>query len=138
MDSNYFNSKKYIILLILICTLLAVLTAKVFDYIPQPPENNEYEGYYPHPAREQLLRAPSDLTNNNNSTFDETASNDDEDDDDDDDEDDNTENNINDSQHKSGHIDYMPKSAYSNNDDFGEIPAPPGTVEEQINAIDTN
>ena len=130
MDSNYFNSKKYIILLVIVCSLFAILTAKVFDYMPQPVDNQEYNRYYPSSLKTELKNQNNEQINDEESLADEDAD-EDEDDEDDDDEDnieDEQEDNYNQHQ-KSGHIDFMPKTT-----EFDEIPAPKGAVEEVINA----
>ena len=134
---EFFNSKKYIILLVIVCLLFTIITAKVFDYMPKPVNNQEYDGYIPY----------GNL--NNNSTFSDTQieksfsanlnneeDESDEDSQEDEDEDDDT--SVDDDMHRSGHIDFMPPSAYQNTNDFVEIPAPKGSNEDNIQAIDTN
>ena len=129
MDTNNFNSQKYLILLILICLLFAILTIKAFEYMPKPADTyGEYNTKYQVPTGEQL-KSDNNMVNNENSELQEEDEDTDEDEDEDSEEDNNT-------NQKSGHIDYSQPSTSSN--DFIEIPAPPGTVEEEINDVDTN
>ena len=133
---NFFDSKKYIILLIIVCLLFTIMTVKFFDYIPKPLNNQELEEYQPYNQNSE-----QDEQINNVSESVEDFSDDDQDDEDED-EDENDENDENENaegiNEKSGHIDYMPQSSFNNNVDFVEIPAPNGTNEETIQVYDTN
>lgn len=131
MNNNYFNSKKYMILLVLICLLFAILTMKAFEYMPKPAETyGDYNTQYRVPSGEQV-QSDNNAYNNENAVSEEEE----EDTDDEDEEDEDTEENT-DKNQKSGHIDFSQPATSSN--DFIEIPAPPGAVEEEINAVDTN
>ena len=139
MNSNYFNSKKYIILLIVICALLAILTAKVFEYMPQEV-NDGLQGYNPQTYQKNLSTPADEQFNSDSNTIQSDSSendaydNEDEDEDEDEETDDNNTTDYinNDEQHKSGHIDFMPPA--DNKMDFEEIEAPEGTIEHIIYA----
>jgi len=127
MDSNYFNSKKYIILLILICILFVIITIKAFDYMPKPAETyGEYNTQYPVSSEQKLQTDNSNFDNSEVSTDD---GSDEDTDDEDEDEDNSSDNN-------EERTSFSQKSSYSN--DFMEIPTPPGAVEEEISVVDTN
>jgi len=128
MNKDYFNSRKYIILLIIVCILFTIIILKAFDYMPKPIDNSEYNGYN-----------QSILNNNINNEQSEENTNDEDENlnsDDDDNDDDNDEDNA-DEQDKSGHIDFIKETT-----EFEEIQAPKGTVEEEIHVdygtTDTN
>ena len=135
---EYFNSKKYIILLVVVCILFTIMTVKVFEYMPKPLNNQEAEEYSP-----QFINNKNDSEYNNEQDENTYAENSDdeeynEEEDDDEDEDDDKDSSVEEKQQKSGHIDFMPKSSYQNLNDLEEIPAPKGTNEEKIQAYDTN
>ncbi len=131
MNYEDFNSKKYMILLALMCILLLIMTIKVFDYMPQPIKETELN-----PQNYEQVSNSEGQTVSENVQNDEAAEEDDEDEGDDEEEDnseDETDSSY-DNNHKHGHIDYMPSPSYKMMD-LEEIPAPKGTVEEEINAI---
>ena len=118
---EYFNSKKYIILLVIICLLFTIMVAKIFDYMPKQINNQDYEGYTPvfntgingsqlrgQFSDEQIRESYENEDEDNNSEEENTAENE-----------------------RTGHIQYLPKS-YPDMNNFEEIPAPKGTVEEEI------
>lgn len=124
MDYNSFNSKKYIILVVIICILFAILTIKAFDYLPESDSNRaDYSN-----------RAGNHVVDVTDREVAESADDvDDSDDDNNEDDDSEQEDSEYNEQHKSGHIDFMPKSYYENSIELDEIPAPKGTVEEEVN-----
>ena len=109
MNNSFdFNSKKYMILLILICTLFTIFTIKIFDYMPKPEiivdnfNDEQVEG----------INSPAQGNNvvSNNKEEDEE------------------ENEA--KQHKKGHFDFMPKQVQDEEVEYDEIDAPPGAVSE--------
>ena len=125
MKNNFdFNSKKYTILLILVLLTFSIFVIKMFDYIPT---NN---------IDEDITTEASNfnINFNNKQT---TATSD---------------NNINDKitkeenseeyrkNHKSGHIDFMPKYKYQNDYDeqIDEIKTPDGANEDNLTTIDNS
>ena len=124
---NYFNSKKYIILLVVVCVLFAILIIKFFDYLPQP-DNIPPSGYS---TQETSINDDNNAVNDPSDN--EEADNEEEDEEEDtSDDDDNIDDN-----HKTGHIDFERKS-YPDVNNFEEIPAPKGSNEEIIQTYDTN
>lgn len=125
---NYFNSKKYIILLVVVCILFAILIIKIFDYLPKP-DNIPPSGYT---TEKTSVNNTDDAVNESYDNEDADSDEEDEDDDDTSEDDDNIDDN-----HKSGHIDFEQKS-YPDINNFEEIPAPKGSNEEIIQTYDTN
>ncbi len=124
---NYFNSKKYIILLVIVCILFAILIIKFFDYLPEP-DNIPPTG---HSIRESSVINTDDAVNDSSDNEDAESENEEEDEDDASEEDNIDEN------HKTGHIDFERKS-YPDINNLEEIPAPKGSNEEIIQTYDTN
>ncbi len=111
-----FASKKYIFLLILVCSVFAIFIIKAFDYLPDKSVesnnnninvNNQYQS--PITAENQNYQQPQNQ-------------------------------NYDPERHKSGHVDFMPKPAQEQNskNDYEEIKAPKGTYEDDINVINNN
>ena len=120
---EYFNSKKYVILLIIVCLLFAMLILKSFDYLPKP--DNIPPAQYS--TEESSVNYTKDSDKENNANRDDSDDN-------------NTsadENDYDDDYHKSGHIDFE-KNAYPDKDNFEEFPAPKGINEETVQTYDIN
>lgn len=132
MNYNNFYSNKYTILTAVMLVLLFVLTIRAFNYMPQPIDDDKLN--YKNETQQETVSQESENKIDEKSD-DEEDTDEDEDDDDDDEEDDSTDNH-----HKHGHIDYMPAPKNYTSDsrimDIEEIPAPKGTNEEKINAIE--
>ena len=125
---EYFNSKKYIILLVIVCLLFTIMITKIFDYLPKPIDNEELNSY----SQSSYKNIDINSQNYNQETIqDEEATvdeeNEEEEEEEEEEEVDNTEEV--DLKHKSGHIDF-----YQNSNNFEEIPAPKGSAEEIIEA----
>lgn len=134
---NFFNSKKYIILLIVVCLLFTIITVKVFDYMPKPVNNMEYNEYktnFNNDNDDSMLNQTKESYANNNDDDEEEIDEDVDENDEDEYDDDDTTDNV---QNRSGHVDFMPQSSNQNTIDFIEIPAPKGSDEEKIKAYDT-
>lgn len=128
---EYFNSKKYIILLVIICLLFTIMVAKIFDYMPKQINNQDYEGYTPvfsNGVSGSQFRGQFSDEQVREYYENENAEAEDEDDEE---EANNTEEENTADNSRSGHIEYLPKS-YPDINNFEEIPAPKGTVEEEI------
>ena len=110
-----FASKKYIILLVIICSVFALFIIKAFDYLP----DKSVETVNPMVNTQQQY-----INQTNNNQINQTQ----------------PENDYDQERHKSGHIDFMPKvdkeSSHSN--DYEEIKAPRGTFEEDVNPSGIN
>ncbi len=128
---EYFNSKKYIILLVIICLLFTIMVAKIFDYMPKQINNQDYEGYTP--VFNTGINGSQLRGQFSDEQIRESYENEDTDDDDEEneDEDNNSEEENTAENERTGHIQYLPKS-YPDMNNFEEIPAPKGTVEEEI------
>ena len=110
MNNSFdFNSKKYMILLVLICVLFAIFTIKIFDYMPKPV--NEADDY----NEEQVVDVNSPAQEDNIAS----KKNEDEEDSE---------------EHKTGHFNFMPKQNHDEEGEYDEIDAPPGAVSEDIPA----
>ena len=119
MNNFDFNSKKYTILLFLVCMGFLILTIKAFEYLPTRLSNDNENMQQPasNTNISTQIKANSDDENENDNE-DENEDMDEEDPD----------------KHKSGHIDFMPKT--DNTDDaemdFDEIQAPKGAINEDL------
>ena len=127
---EYFNSKKYIILLLVVFILFTIMTLKVFEYAPKPSNEMEQEIYNPKDYSSEYKEGSA--KNAQTTMQDDESDNEESDNDDESNEDEAAKANY-DKKHKKGHIDFMPKS-YPDINKFDEIPAPKGSSEEEINA----
>lgn len=127
---DYFNSKKYIILLVIVCLLFTIMTIKVFEYMPKRLETQATEEYTPKVSENDTKQV--DEENDDTTNTEDSVTDDDEDENTDDSDYDNNETNYN-NNHKSGHIDFM-SSSYPDIKNLEEIAAPKGTFEERIEA----
>jgi len=127
---EYFNSKKYIILLLVVFILFTIMTIKVFEYAPKPENKMEQEIYNPQDYSSEYKG--NSTTNAQTALQDEESDNEESDNDDENNEDEAVKI-IYDRKHKRGHIDFMPKS-YPDINKFDEITAPEGSSEEEIKA----
>ena len=110
-----FGSKKYIILLILICIVFTIFIVKAFDYLP----DKSVDGYntsvnsqttQTNQNNYNSQNQPQDINQNQNQNQ--------------------PENNYDPERNKSGHIDFMPQQNENNRNDFEEINAPRGVNED--------
>lgn len=111
-----FGSKKYIVLLVLICIVFTIFIVKAFDYLP----DKSVDIY--NPIVNSQPSNVNQLNYNNQNQTQEINQN-------------QSENNYDPERHKSGHIDFMPQQnrAENNNNDFEEIQAPRGVNEDIYN-----
>lgn len=109
-----FGSKKYLILLTLICIVFAIIIIKAFDYLPDKSVDGYNSGINSQPQYPNQFNA-----NNQNQNISQNQ----------------TEDNYDPERHKSGHIDFMPKESKTenNNNGFDEISAPNGVNEDVYN-----
>lgn len=130
---DYFNSKKYIILLVIVCVLFTIMTVKVFEYMPKRLETQTTEEYTPKVSINDSQQKDEEDDTQDDEDIDDGEDNTDDDSDDEsaDENDDAEDTNYN--NHKSGHIDFM-RSSYPDIKELDEIPAPKGTNEEKIEA----
>lgn len=109
-----FSSKKNLILLILICTIFALIIIKAYDYLPDKSvENNNI-----------MINSKAQTENSTNNYQNYTDNNVQQ-----------QEQNYDPERHKSGHIDYMHSE---NTNKYEEISAPKGTYEENITLQDND
>jgi len=110
MNSSYdFNSKKYIILLVIICVLFFIFTLKIFEYMP----SHVVEQADGDISQTQNINSPAHTEQQ------ETAEEEDD--------------SYDEQKHKKGHIDFMPKeSDYDTEVELDEVPVPKGAKEDKI------
>ena len=112
-----YSSKKYLILLAVICIVFVFFIAKAFDYLPDKSVENHYSA-----INTQMQENVNTIDNNQQPVQ--------------------QEENYDTNRHKSGHIDFMPKPErerkYRNTHEFEEINAPRGTYEEQVPVVNNN
>lgn len=114
MNNNYdFNSKKYVLLLFIVCTLFLILTIKAFDYLPVETPQQKINVETINTPAQSSVRVPTEGESKEEKIKDEDSD-----------------------RHKSGHIDFMKKenSTYNESDKFEEIEAPKGIIEEDFSA----
>ena len=128
---EYLKSKKYLIIATLICSLFAIMVSKAFDYMPKPIKDSSVNSSYS--DKKTASKQINTLNDSDESGI--------EDDDYDSDEEDNTDEDSGDDDDNSQsenenqyQTEYKSTPSYSDN--LMEIPAPKGTDEEEVIAID--
>ncbi len=122
MNKYDFNSKKYLILLVIVCSLFTIMTIKAFEYMPKrlsPSEIESMEESY------NQNHAGAEV-NNTDDNADAEADEDEEEEE----EEEEVQHSKVDPRHKKGHIDFT--RGYDIEPEFDEIKAPKGAVNEEL------
>lgn len=111
MNEYYFNSKKYLFLLIIVCTLFLILVVKMFDYLPNYNDEDNNQVLTGNNAEQTIYKPEQkEQADNNIKTSEEDLE-----------------------RHKSGHIDFFKqKNNQSEYNIVEEIQAPKSVVDEDL------